>query len=321
MFPLLKTIATFVVVLASAAYACAQGCVNLRDVTARGTLESIAVETRATDSGSVVRSRADFDRRNRLQEVSQRDAAGDLQQDTKYQFNRWGLAGCVTTAADGAVKRKCSTQYSALGNSFGETCEDKQGNVLSRKLHDPMVDNGPAIERVFGYPVTPAVDVMERSRFGENSTTQTITHLTLAGSEVANWVITRAANGKPIRDEVNYPDLSFSKREFHRDGTQFEHNFTADGWVQAYKWRDSNGFVTRELRSTPHSTETSTYAYDDQSRLVRIARQSGTSVSVRQFQYSDDDQGNWIVRTEFVDGKTVAETRREIHYRKTVDQP
>jgi hypothetical protein len=138
----------------------------------------------------------------------------------------------VTDAEEPKKRRLVEMKYSPDGLLLEAEQRGATGRVTARTLSDPLRETPPAIQRSFRFQLSGPAELNDRTVLDDNDENTTITHLMVDGEEEATWRIERDSSGRVVRDEVMYADLSFSQREFRRDGSSVEHQFDVASGTQ-----------------------------------------------------------------------------------------
>jgi YD repeat-containing protein len=283
------------------------------ELSVKGPVESVTTVYRAASGEAQSSETVHFDRDGRLlRRITRNPVLGD--RTTVCQYEKGHVVRAVTDAEEPKKRSVVEMKYSPDGLLLEADQRDATGRVTARTLSDSLRETPPAIERSFRFQLSGPAELNDRTVIDDNDENTTITHLMVDGEEEASWRIERDSKGRVVRDEVMYADLSFSQREFHKDGSSVEHQFYADNGSHNFLWRDARGELVHLQRLTAHDNSDTTYTYDDLGRL-KSAETRGASRKEEEYEYVNDDFGNWIKQTKIVDHNLSAITQRSISYR------
>jgi hypothetical protein len=275
--------------MAAAAMACCSMAAlaqrNACDLPVKGAVEAMTIVVRDGKGNIESRETAQFDAHGRL--LERKIQHGSMTTNVKCEYDKERLVRAISDHANPGERTVTEFSYSPEGLLLEADEKNAAGVLMSRTLSDPLREMPPAIDRTFQLHLSAPAELNDRTEIDENDPHTSITHLMVNNKEAAIWRIERDPTGRVVRDEVTYEDLSFSQREFHPDGSSFEHEFDAASGLHSFFWRGRDG------------------------RLMKEARSSKPEIL---YSYTQDQHGNWTEMAEKQRGTTAAITTRNIQY-------
>jgi hypothetical protein len=237
------------------------------------------------------------------------DGSGHTTESTTWKYGAYGTLGSVTNSSDPGKTSKCVVDY-ASGQILEVYTAAANGIVTGRVLFDLTQSSNNAITRTVSFRSQQDFEFNQKGRFDARDGNLTNIGLITNGHEVGVWTI-RHKNKGVVRDEVQFADLSFSKREFHRDGTYFVHDFSSASRSHTFAWYRSDSQPARVVSRSPAAVTEISYTYGSRGRITvirrvgRHAKQDETT-----FEYTDDADGDWTTRVKKINGEVVETASR-----------
>jgi len=282
----------------------------------KGTVQSIATTELNANQEVVSRTEEEFDEKGRLVSRKVANGAGATISSTTYTYGRFGLLEATTESSDPQLSWTFKRNYATSGLVVESFAVNGAGELSVAYLRDSMNETPRSISRTFCFGPGHPKELNQQTFLLEYPRKGSETRVVADGAIVAKWWMERDKRGHVVRDDVGYMDLSFSKREFHADGTSFEHAFVSASQRQQFIWRNADGrTVKSETADVGGPIKTTEIAYNEAIRPVLMNEQSGNSTGVRtEYVYRDDDHGNWVEMTQWQGRVRKATTTRTISY-------
>ena len=270
------------------------------------------IQTQVADGTGAIKSHSTLklDDAGRPLSLSVEDAAGNTFESTTWSYGLYGTTGSVTHSSDPSKAGKCVVDY-ASGQVLEVYTVGSNGVVAGRVLFDLTQNPDKAVTRTISFHSQNNFEFNQKGRFDAHDGHLTNTGLISNGHEVGVWTI-RHKNKGVVRDEVQFADLSFSKREFHPDGTFFVHDFSSQSRTHTFAWYRSDSQPSRVFRRSPTEDTQTHYSYDGSGRVVSIRQTSEHNQDITTFEYTDNPNGDWTTRLKKVNGQIVETASRTV---------
>ncbi len=279
---------------------------------AEGSVKQVTIEDGET------RIVAEYDRHSRVQKI--REVKGVERALTEFEYGRFGIVKVVRSSGSGQTLATFEQTYNSDGRVTSSFENDASGRLVWKMLYDAIDDTPRALRRRILLQSASSSQLNESTRFIECRGRCTKTELISDGKTLATWTIYRDRQGRAVKDDVDYADLSFAYHQHRPDGSSFEHRFSSVDGKHLFVERNSKGLPISVLSSDGSGrTFRGTTQYNPQGRRsVERREELGVrtlpGASELRYNYQFDQSGNWTEQ-EIRSSQGPRTIRRIIEYR------